>query len=155
MVSLSSLLLGGGWRKNWCVAPGLGAINSLNDDKVKGGPTGPWSGLGRSAWAHFGPTRGLLRLVLLPEPSRVFSLLHVGPWRQFLRGLDEAPCPARFSIFCPGPQSFPSSQVGPWVSWSHVHFIVWLVPGFEVLSQGAGWTSPGSLAFNTKFLHKH
>jgi hypothetical protein len=31
--------------------------------------------------------------------SRVFSDLHVGPCRRFLFGLDEAPCPARFSSF--------------------------------------------------------
>jgi hypothetical protein len=38
-------------------------------------------------------------LVMLPESSRGFSLQHVDPWRQFLHDLDEAPCPARFSIF--------------------------------------------------------
>jgi hypothetical protein len=59
------------------------------------GPTG----LGPPAWAHFGPSCGLLCPVLLPESSRVFPQLHVGPCRQFLFGLDEAPCPARFSNF--------------------------------------------------------
>jgi hypothetical protein len=61
--------------------------------------TGPRNGLGRLAWAHFGPVRGLLRPVLLPESSRSFPLLHVGPCRQFLSKLDEAPCLARFSTF--------------------------------------------------------
>jgi hypothetical protein len=65
------------------VAPGLGAINSLNGGWVKGraewaskwaGPTG----LGRQAWAQFGPARGLLCPVLLAESSRVFPQLHVG-----------------------------------------------------------------------------
>jgi hypothetical protein len=149
MVSLSSLLLGSGWRKNWCVALGAGAINSLNGGSVKGGVTGPRSGLGPIRSSPRPPS-----VVLLPEPSRVFSL-HVGPWCQFLRGLDEAPCPARFSIFCSGPWSFLSSRVGPWASWSHVNFIAWLVPGFEVLSRGAWWISPRSLAFNAKFQHKH
>jgi hypothetical protein len=61
-----------------------------------------WAGpasLGRSSWAHFGPVRGLLRPVLLPESSRSSPLLHVGPCRQFLSELDEAPCLARFSTF--------------------------------------------------------
>jgi hypothetical protein len=93
--------------------------------------------------------------VILPVSSKTFSLLHVGPWCQFLHSLDEAPCPARFSIFYSGPWSFPSSRVGPWASWSHVHFIAWLVPGFMVLSRGAWWTLPVSLVFDAKFLHKH
>jgi hypothetical protein len=66
---------------------------------VKGGPTGPRNGLGRPAWAHFGPVHGLLCPVLLPESSRSFPLLHVGPCRQFLSELDKAPCLARFSTF--------------------------------------------------------
>jgi hypothetical protein len=50
MVSLSSLLLNGEWRMNWCVAFSRGTI-------------GEWcqNGLGRPAWAHFDPLRGLLR----------------------------------------------------------------------------------------------
>jgi hypothetical protein len=57
------------------------------------------SGLGRPAWAHFGPVRCLLCPVLVPESSRSFTLLHVGPCRQFLSELDKAPCLARFSTF--------------------------------------------------------
>jgi hypothetical protein len=34
------------------------------------------------------------------------SLMHVGPLRRLLHGLDRAPCRATFSIFCPGPWSF-------------------------------------------------
>jgi hypothetical protein len=55
--------------------------------------------MGRPAWAHFGPVRGLLRPVLLPESSISSPLLHVGPCRQFLSELDEAPCLARFGTF--------------------------------------------------------
>jgi hypothetical protein len=57
------------------------------------------AGLGQPAWAHFGPVCCLLRLALVPESSRSFPLLHVGPCRQFLSELDEAPCLARFSTF--------------------------------------------------------
>jgi hypothetical protein len=61
---------------------------------------------GRPVWAHFGPTDGLLCLVLLPESSRAFPLLHVGPCHQFLFGLDEDLCPARFGTFLPGFSEF-------------------------------------------------
>jgi hypothetical protein len=67
--------------------------------RSKGGAIGPRNGLGRPAWAHFGPARGLLCPVLVAESSSVFPNLHVGPCRQFLLGLDEAPCPARFGSF--------------------------------------------------------
>jgi hypothetical protein len=74
--------------------------------RSKGGPTGPRSGLGRPAWAHFSPACGLLCPVLLPESSRVFPQLHVGPCRQFLFGLNEAPYPARFRNFLTGSSEF-------------------------------------------------
>jgi hypothetical protein len=61
--------------------------------------TGPRNGLGRPTWAHFGPVRSLLRLALVPESSRSFPLLHVGPCRLFLSELEKAPCPARFDTF--------------------------------------------------------
>jgi hypothetical protein len=61
------------------------------------GRPGP-TGLGRPAWAHFGPVSSLLLPALVPESSRS-PLLHVGPCRQFLSELDEAPCPARFNTF--------------------------------------------------------
>jgi hypothetical protein len=64
------------------------------------------TGLGRPAWAHFGPVRGLLRPVSVPESSRSFPLLHVGPCRQFLSELDEAPCFARFDTFLTGSSEF-------------------------------------------------
>jgi hypothetical protein len=37
--------------------------------------------------------------VLVPESSRSFPLMHVGPCHQFLSELDEAPCLARFDTF--------------------------------------------------------
>jgi hypothetical protein len=86
------------------VALGQGAINCPRCIYVNEGANwaskwaGP-AGLGRPASAHFGPICGLLRLVLLPEPSISSPLLHVGPCRQFLSELDEAPCLARFSTF--------------------------------------------------------
>jgi hypothetical protein len=67
--------------------------------RSKRGAIGPRNGLGRPAWAHFGPVSRLLRPMLVHESSRSFPLLHVGPCRQFLSELDEAPCPARFGTF--------------------------------------------------------
>jgi hypothetical protein len=69
------------------------------------GRPGP-AGLDRRAWAHFGPVCGLLRPVSVPESSRTFPLLHVGPCHQFLSELDEAPCPARFGTFLTGSSEF-------------------------------------------------
>jgi hypothetical protein len=56
-------------------------------------------GLGRPAWAHPGPVSYLLRVASVPESSRSFPLLHVGPCCQFLSELHVAPCPARFGTF--------------------------------------------------------
>jgi hypothetical protein len=61
--------------------------------------------------------------VMLLMSSGTFTLLHVGPWCQFLRGLDRAHCFASFNIFCLGPRSFLPSQLGAWATWSHVHFM--------------------------------
>jgi hypothetical protein len=55
---------------------------------------------------HFGPPDGLLCLVFLPESSKAFPLLHVGPCHQFPFGLNDAPCPARFDIFLTGSSEF-------------------------------------------------
>jgi hypothetical protein len=57
------------------------------------------AGLIQPVWAHFVPVRGLLCPTLVLESSRSFPLLHVGPCRQFLSELDEAPCLARFDTF--------------------------------------------------------
>jgi hypothetical protein len=57
------------------------------------------AGLGRLAWAHPGPVPGPLRVASVPESSRSFPLLHVGPCRQFLSELDVAPCLAGFGTF--------------------------------------------------------
>jgi hypothetical protein len=62
------------------------------------------------------------------------SLLHVGPWRRLLHGLDRAPCRASFNIFSSGPWSFTTSCFGPWAIWSHVHHVSWLLPGFMIFS---------------------
>jgi hypothetical protein len=67
--------------------------------RSKGEATGPWTGLGRPTWAHPSPIACLLRPTSVPESSRSFPLLHVGPCRQFLSELDVAPCPTRFGTF--------------------------------------------------------
>jgi hypothetical protein len=59
--------------------------------RSKGESTGIGNGLGRPAWAHFSLVDGLLCLVSVPESSRSFPLLHVGPCCQFLSELDETP----------------------------------------------------------------
>jgi hypothetical protein len=74
--------------------------------RSKGEATGPRNGPGRPAWAHPGPVACLLRVASVPKSSRSFPLLHVGPCRQFLSKLDEAPCPARFDIFLTGSSEF-------------------------------------------------
>jgi hypothetical protein len=79
--------------------------------RSKEGSTGPRNGLGRPAWAHFDPVRGLLCPVLLLESSRSFPLLHVGPCRQFLFELDELLTPQGSTLFWLGPRSFSSSRV--------------------------------------------
>jgi hypothetical protein len=70
------------------------------------------AGQGRPSWAHFGPVHGLLCSVLLPESSISFPLLHVGPYRQFLSDLGEAPCLARFNTFLAR-----SSEFSIFLSW--------------------------------------
>jgi hypothetical protein len=69
----------------------------------KGGDWAPeWArpaGLGGPAWAHLGLVTCLLCVVSVLESSISSPLLHVGPCRQFLSELDEAPCPARFITF--------------------------------------------------------
>jgi hypothetical protein len=71
------------------------------------------------SWPNLWPPSSVMLLVSFGT----FTLLHVGPWRQFLCGFDRAPCHASFIIFSLGPHSFLPSQFGPWASWSHVHFI--------------------------------
>jgi hypothetical protein len=74
--------------------------------RSKGEATGPRNGPGRPAWADPDPVACLLRMVSVPESSRSFPLLHMGPCRQFLSKLDEAPCPARFDTFLTGSSEF-------------------------------------------------
>jgi hypothetical protein len=160
MVSLPSLLLGGRWRMDWCVALGLGTINSPNGGYVKEGWLGPGVG-----WAgRPGPT-GLgwpqpSRLPPLPGvSSRVFSILPpsaCGPLSSVSLRVGRSSLSRKIRHF--------SGLVlrvchllgfGPWASWSQVCFIAWLVPGFKVLSWGAWWTYPRSHFFSAKTLHKH
>jgi hypothetical protein len=54
----------------------------------------------------------------------------------------------------PSPQSFACWWFGPWVVWSLVHFVSWLVTVFMIFSWSAWWTYPESLLFNVNFLRK-
>jgi hypothetical protein len=54
----------------------------------------------------------------------------------------------------PSPRSFACWCFGPWVVWSHVHFVFWLLTGFMIFSWSAWWTYPESLLFNVNFLCK-
>jgi hypothetical protein len=49
---------------------------------------------------------------------------------------------------------FACSCSSPWVVWSLVHFVSWLVTGFMIFSLSAWWTCPESLLFNVNFLRK-
>jgi hypothetical protein len=74
--------------------------------KEGGGVDWAWKWAGPAGLGPLRPADGLLFLVLLPESSRAFPLLHVVPCRQFLFGSDEAPCPARFDGFLIGSSEF-------------------------------------------------
>jgi hypothetical protein len=73
--------------------------------RLKGEATWPWNGmgwpagLGQPTWAHPDLVAFLLCPMSVPESSRSFPLLHVGPCRQFLFELDVDPCLARFDTF--------------------------------------------------------
>jgi hypothetical protein len=54
---------------------------------------------GPAGLGHPGPARGLLCSTSVPLLPGCFSLLHVGPCRQFLSELGITPCLARFSTF--------------------------------------------------------
>jgi hypothetical protein len=54
----------------------------------------------------------------------------------------------------PSPRSFTCWCFGPWVVWSLVHLVSWLVTGFMIFSWSAWWTYPESLLFNVTFLRK-
>jgi hypothetical protein len=54
----------------------------------------------------------------------------------------------------PSPRSLACWCFGPWVVWSLVHFVSWLVTGFMIFSSSAWWTYPESLLFNVNFLRK-
>jgi hypothetical protein len=54
----------------------------------------------------------------------------------------------------PSPQSFACWCLGPWVVWSLIQFVSWLVTGFMMFSWSAWWTYPESLLFNINFLRK-
>jgi hypothetical protein len=51
-------------------------------------------------------------------------------------------------------RSFACWCFGPWVVWSLVHFVSWLVTGFMIFPWSASWTYPESLLFNVNFLRK-
>jgi hypothetical protein len=64
------------------------------------GPVLGWAGRpGPTGLVPSRPSSGLLRVVSVPESSRSFTLLHVGPCRQFLSELDVALSLARFDTF--------------------------------------------------------
>jgi hypothetical protein len=78
--------------------------------RSKGGDWAPeWAGpagLGRPAWTHLGLVGSVLCPVSVLESSRSFPLLHVGPCRQVLSELDEAPCLAKFGTFLASSSEF-------------------------------------------------
>jgi hypothetical protein len=92
----------------------------------------------------------------IPEYSRSFPLLHVGPCRQCLHELDEAPCPARFDTFLTGSSEFSIfSGLVPGllgVMFTSLLDLYWASRSFhEVLDEHI----PEVLLSTLKFLHKH
>jgi hypothetical protein len=61
----------------------------------------------KMGWAGWlGPTLTQFVASFVGGASGTFTLLHVGPWRQFLPSLNRAPCYASFKFFCPDHWSF-------------------------------------------------
>jgi hypothetical protein len=54
----------------------------------------------------------------------------------------------------PSARSFACWCFGPWVVWSLVHFVYWVVTDFMIFSWSAWWTYPESHLFNINFLRK-
>jgi hypothetical protein len=73
-------------------------------------------------------------VVSVPESSRGFPLLHVGPCHQFLSELDITPCLARFGTFLVRSSEFVifSDQVPDFLELSLLHCMT--CTGFRVLS---------------------
>jgi hypothetical protein len=142
----------------WMWRPAEAEAINRQAPRAKGGANRPETGqAGRPGPTDPGPFRpgsAPFRSPMLLGQLLTCSHMHVGPWRRLLHRLDRAPCRASFSIFCPGPWSFPASCFGPWALWSHVHEVSWLVSVFMIFSWSAWWTYPESLLFNVNFLRK-
>jgi hypothetical protein len=96
------------WRQAEATAINRQAPRAKGGREPGSDQAGPpaWADRTRPILARFGP-------VSLPGQLLTCSLMHVGPLRRLLHGLDRAPCPASFSIFCLGPWSFTASCFGP------------------------------------------
>jgi hypothetical protein len=140
---------GGRWRQRQFIEGHLGQRGSRTGPGTgqagRPGPTGP--SLFRSGST---PSCSLMLLGQLLTSS----LMHVGPWRRLLHGLDRAPCRASFSIFCSGPWSFTTSCFCPWAIWSHGHDVSWLVLGLMIFPWSARWTYLESLLLSASSLRK-
>jgi hypothetical protein len=84
--------------------------------------------------AGLGPVRPRFAPWSLSSNCWFAPFLHVGPWCCLLRGLDKGTCRASSCIFFSGLWSFTASCLGPWVIWSLVHFVSWLVTCFMIFS---------------------
>jgi hypothetical protein len=149
------LRVGSSLMNGWMWRPAEAEEINRRAPRAKGGANWARNRLGRPAWAD------RLRPVLAPSRSPTLlgqlltcSLMHAGPWRRLLHGLDRAPCRASFNIFCSDPWSLMASCFGPCAIWSHVHEVSWLVPSFMIFSWSAWWTYPESLLFVVNFLRK-
>jgi hypothetical protein len=115
------LHVGGSLMNGWMWRPAEAEVINRRAPRSKGGANRARNRPGPTGPGPFRPGLTPSRSPMLLGQLLTCSLMHVGPCRRLLHGLNRAPCHASFSIFCPGPWSFSASCFDPWAIRSHVH----------------------------------